>query len=218
MATELATIEPMPSSKQLLDYKNLFSSTETRRVQIKKAAARLGMMLSRPLTAAMLEGWAQRLESFSQEQLTLAFVTAESTLESWPAVSKVQNLIFETEFPADYGWLLNVLKIHAADLHPKPPVHGPYQRMPDPDKPGEFYAGREVIEPPVPAPQLPARLARAAALFGQGSVEEGLARLEAHPSARGRYETASEAMRGRQQLDRDFRQAWQMARMEELAK
>lgn len=175
-------------------------------------------MHNREANSSLVSEWASQLEKFGVEDLIYGFTFAAYTDVQVLRVNSVIHPILDREFPADYGWLLNVLKIHAADLHPKPAVHGPYQRMPDPDKPGEFYAGREVIEPAVPAPALPARLARAAALFGQGSVEEGLARLEAHPSARGRYEMASEAMRTRQQLDRDFRQAWQMARMEELAK
>lgn len=174
-------------------------------------------MLNREIKAEVLEGWAQRLSQFSTTQLVTGFSLAEGTLENWPTPAKVINLIFESEWPADYAWLLAKLVIHRPEWRDRGPVYGEIYRNPKrlTDATAEPYL-KDQIEPAQSAPPMPARLKVALEIFGAGSMTDGLTLLYKHPNC-GRIDyDAIETLRVRRQLDDSFRAAWTQARTREL--
>lgn len=200
---------------ELLNYNELFASQEPRRTQIIRAASRLGLMLNKEIKAEVLEGWAQRLSQFSTGQLVTGFSLAEGTLETWPTPAKVIHLIFDSEWPADYAWLLAKLTTHHPEWRDRGPVYGEIYRNPDLTSMEPYL--RNEIESAQSAPEMPARLRVALEIFGAGSITQGLTLLYKHPNCERIDYDAIETLRVKRQIDDGFRAAWTQARMRELA-
>ena len=195
-----------------MDYPELFQSSEPIEDRITKAANRLARGMGKPLPPEQLLMWVQRLRQFSPADLTRGFIAAESTLDAWPAVSKVIRLISEIQFPEDYAWILKHLKIHRKEWRDRRPVYDPIPRRIPGGTPDDLYPP-VMLEPGIPAPPIPERVRAAVLLLGNGVFENGLAYLERHPDLE-RYEwDASESMRYRKQIDDGFKAAWMTARL-----
>ena len=205
------------STAQITDYPELFQSSTPLENRIAQAAARLAMVLNKPMTTPMILAWAQRLKGFSPSQLTEAFIAAEATLDSWPAPSAIVNGIFEAEYAADLTWLLLGLKRHKKTWKDREPIYGPDVRMRnDAESHFDFVRG-EMLEAAIPAPPIPPRLMHALQVMGAGTVADGLAELSRHPMTGAFSWDAAEAGKVKFQTERDFKAAWTIARRRELA-
>ena len=201
--TQLATV----SLKAMPDYPKLFSTKDSLRAQIMAATTRLTIMLKQPAQAAELAIWADRLQGFSPQQLTRAFIQAESTLQAWPAVSKIIEIIWEREFHVDLAWLMDNLRIHKPE----------WKDVPE-RKVSEYSESTRhwnyVIKPAIPSPEIPAHLQRALEIYGAGRVRDGLEALYRHPVCRAYQYDASEATRQQETIQRGFKSAYMQARSE----
>jgi hypothetical protein len=204
----------MSSKNSEKSYKKLFNGTATKREKIKAATSRLAVVMDKAIKAEALSAWAQSMESFSTEELAQAFTAAEATLEAWPTPAKVIRLIFESEFTADYTWMLEALRRHKPEWKAVGPSYKPARRIPG-GTPEDVYP-REIDHPGYPLPEIPQRLKRALEVYAHGAVSDGLELLYRHPMCRGYMWEPAESMRIQSQIDRDFKAAWQQARNEEL--
>lgn len=173
------------------------------------------MMLGKTIQAAVLEGWAQRLQSFTPEQLGGAFIAAEATLDAWPSVSVIVNAIFEAEYADDLRWLIQSLKLHKRDWLDREAIYGPDFRLPGAHR--DDWQKGPLLEAAIAAPAISARLQRALQLLGHGTVKDGLAELSRHPAAGAFQWDAAEAGKVRFQIEKEFKAAWMIARRQELA-
>jgi hypothetical protein len=209
MAKELTKNQPQPIGR-LLSYFDLFATSEPLHEQIRTAAARLGMVADRVIPSPTLEAWAQTLGRFSAAELASAFDTAELTMEAWPTPAKVAKLIIDGRFFADYAWLLRNLKEHGPTWKDSPERLGELKRIPGMG-PDDFYP-REILEPAIPAPPMPPRIAKAVEIYGHGNRESALREFYGHPDCKGG--NSGETLRARRDLDLGFRAAWDLARGE----
>lgn len=208
MARELTKNQPQQNAK-LLSYSDLFATSEPLHERIRTAAARLGMVVDRVIPSPTLEAWAQTLGRFSPQELAAAFDTAELTMEAWPTPAKVAKLILDGQFFADYAWLLRNLREHGPTWKDSPARLGELKRIPG-GTPDDHYP-REILEPEIPAPSIPAVIAKALEIYGHGNRENALREFYGHPDCRGGAQ--GETLRVRRDLDSGFRQAWDLARM-----
>lgn len=215
MAKELTKDQPQQTVR-LLSYSDLFATTQPLHEQIRTATARLGMVIDRVIPSPTLEAWAQTLGRFSAQELAEAFDTAELTMEAWPTPAKVAKIIADKQksfsdhqFVADYTWLLRNLWEHGPTWKDSPARLGDLKRIPGMG-PDDHYP-REILEPEIPAPPIPAIIARALDIYGHGDRESALRELYAHPDCKGGN---GDSLRTRRDLDYGFRQAWDLARSE----
>lgn len=169
------------------------------------AVTRLGIMMNQPIEATQLQGWRNRLETFSTGDLIYAFTRAEATFEAWPTPARVENLILRKLFVEDLTWVLAGLRYHGTDWEDKPEYNGAPTRSSEVKDlwiPGEH-------KPAIPAPEIPWRICHALQLFGRGLKRDGLVRLEAHPNLKHfEYRTATEEIKAQEKIEAEFYEAW----------
>jgi len=207
MPAEIAYKQALPS-RTLPRYSDVFQSDQlSHQEKIEAATTRLMVMLQRPVDDLILSGWSQALSCFSPQQLTWAFTQAELTLQAWPSVAKITEIVWEKEFHEDFAWLMENLRIHKPE----------WKDIPE-RKVSEFSEStRHIvygIRPSVAAPEIPDRLMKALEIYGIGRVQCGLEALYRHPVCRAYQYDASEATRQQETIQRGFKSAYMQARSE----
>jgi len=179
MSTAMEKTQPPP---QMLTYAQLFSTKESTRIQVKKAAARLGYVTGRVLEPMLLEGWAQNLETYSPSLLQAAFERVEREVAAFPAVSHIIQILDRAEFDSYFALVIKGLRRHGYDWQDREAWrecdkwdwHSP-EALAHPD--GRINLGGK-IHAAEPAPAIPARMLKALELFGgEDDFKIGLRRL-----------------------------------------
>jgi hypothetical protein len=152
----------------------------------------------------------EELKSETPEMLAMAFMEFRKTGERFPKPADFVKPIRNREFAADYAWLLRNLKEHGPTWKDSPERLGELKRIPGMG-PDDFYP-REILEPAIPAPAMPPRIAKAVEIYGHGNRESALRRLYRHPDCKGG--TDADSLRAQRDLDLGFRAAWDLARGE----
>lgn len=195
----------------------IFSGNEPKIQQTACAVALLREMLDKPENPRLINLWAQTLIPFSGDQLAAAFNTVALTCKGWPTLGDITEPILEAEYAADLAWLLLGLKRHKKAWQDRDPIYGPDIRVRnDAEHHFDFVRG-EMLEDAIPAPPIPPRLVHALQVMGSGTVLDGLAELSRHPMTGAFSWDAAEAGKVKFQTERDFRNAWTIARRRELA-
>ena len=195
----------------------IFSGNEPKIQQTACAVALLREMLDKPENPRLINLWAQTLIPFSGDQLAAAFNTVALTCKGWPTLGDITEPILEAEYAADLAWLLLGLKRHKKTWKDRDPIYGPDVRVRnDAESHFDFVRG-EMLEAAIPAPPIPPRLVHALQVMGSGTVLDGLAELSRHPMTGAFSWDAAEAGKVKFQTERDFRNAWTIARRRELA-
>ena len=181
MSTEME-VARTPQQPRMLTYMQLFSTKESTRVQVKRAATRLGYMTGKVLEPMLLEGWAQNLETYSPSQLQAAFERVEGEGAAFPAVAHIKAILDRAEFDAA---LVLVLKGMARHKYWEWLDRKEYKESDSWD----FHSAEAIAlgdrikvigktHPAEPAPTIPPRMLKALELFGQeGDFHMGLKRL-----------------------------------------
>jgi hypothetical protein len=194
-------------------FSTLFSGNEPKDKQIQWAVSLLREMLDRPESPRAADLWARLLAIFPGDQLADAFNVVAMTSKGWPTPADITEPIFEQEYTADFQWLLAALFRHGVDWQERPAVYADPWREPgaaiDDWQPGELK------EPAIPPPPISARILTALAIVG-GDSRAGLAFLQRHPSLLPSRFNGDEALRTKQQIEREFKAAWMQARKREL--
>lgn len=150
------------------------------------------------------------LKSETPEMLAMAFRDFRTSGERFPRPVDLLKPIRNREFATDYAWLLRNLREHGPTWKDSPARLGDLKRIPG-GTPDDHYP-REILEPEIPAPTIPAVITKALEIYGHGSRENALREFYVHPDCRGGAQ--GETLRVRRDLDSGFRQAWDLARME----
>ena len=210
MSTEMER-NPKPSSN-MLTYRQLFTTSHPRRIQVVAAAGRLGLVLGKTLESPVLQAWAENLDRYPAELLIGAFERVEREVAAFPAVSHVVQILDRAEFDEAFAVVLRGLPRHGVKWEDR-------EAWQDPGRYDFSGADRVWIEgpkhPAEPAPELPARMVKALALFGgAASVESGLLRLKRDSPAFWTGETEhNPGDHGRiaSTIDRDLFECWKRA-------
>jgi hypothetical protein len=208
--TEVQLSETVQQKLLAMDYPALFTQNFPVRVLAIIATARLGLALSQPLEHQQLEIWADRLQSFSPEELTAAFISAEESVEAWPTPAKIIQPILAKRMQADLDWILKHLKIHGIEWADKPEGRKPASYDPN-DK--RLWIPGDLI-PAIPAPKIPERIRAAVTYLGHGDFTAGLKEMKFHPQLLRNELEPEEHGRQKDRVEKAFRAAWMQARFE----
>jgi hypothetical protein len=197
-------------------FRTVFASRLPKKRQREMAVAILLEALDRPENPTLAAAWANLLMNFSGEHLAAAFTQVTLTAERWPSLGNITAAIFEHEYAQEFPWLLQALRRHGVDWKDREACYGPSRRAPGSTIDDPWISG-DMIAPAEHAPAIPSRLMSALALYGGGTLRDGLAELNKHPSTHAYQWDAVESARMKQQIEKDFRAAWMTVRRKELA-
>ena len=192
-----------------------FSANMPKPVQIEWAVLLLQEILDRPTNKLQAERWGQLLQGVSGEKLAAAFFQAAVTVRDWPRPADILDPILDDECALDLDWLLSGLRRHGWRWEGRDALYGDRWR-----KPGagiDEWEPAPIIEPAIPAPEIPQRLRQVLRRLGASTEADGLRVLCHHPGAHNEPLQGEDMLKVKRQIEWDFKQAWMAVRKRELS-
>lgn len=205
-------------------FSQIFASNKPKKEQVKMAVAQLFEMLDKPESPRAMNSWPELFCRIPGEQLAIGFQGAALSSDGFLKPRDIMQAIADQQFPIDYAWILLACRRHykpdnyssdSVNWRDVTPSYFPQKRIPGMG-PDDLYPA-EMRHPGYVAPSIPSIIGRALQVFGNGTVRQGLDKLSKHPNAGTWDYDATEELRIRGAIDREFRAAWQVARHDEMA-